>query len=237
MRATAVLLLVPLLPAADPAAGKRIFESQCAVCHGQNARGGRGPSLIRPVLAKAPDEATLHKVISEGIEPEMPGAWQLSPGEIASVAIYVRMVGTQPALQVPGDAIKGAAIYRAKGCAGCHIIDGAGSGFGPELTDVGARRSAAHLAESITRPAASLPDEFQILTVDSGGKKTSGVRVNEDTFSVQIRDQSGRNHSFNKSANVNIRKRKGETPMPAYDLPPEELTNLVAYLASLRGRS
>ena len=27
------------------AAGQRLFESNCTACHGQNAKGGRGPNL------------------------------------------------------------------------------------------------------------------------------------------------------------------------------------------------
>src|SRR5277367_1334263 len=58
--------------APDTAAGKKIFESQCALCHGQTGTGGRGPSLNRAKLAKAPDDEALWKLISTGIEPEMP---------------------------------------------------------------------------------------------------------------------------------------------------------------------
>jgi hypothetical protein len=76
-------LLIVLLPAAlaaaepDAALGKRVFESQCALSHGQTG-GGCGPSLSRPTLNKAPDDAALGKVISGGIPPELPGAWQLN---------------------------------------------------------------------------------------------------------------------------------------------------------------
>src|SRR5262245_20290795 len=74
----------------DLAAGRKIFESQCALCHGQTGTGGRGPALNCPILPKAPDDETLRKVISGGIPPEMPGAWQLHEREVAGVAAYVR---------------------------------------------------------------------------------------------------------------------------------------------------
>ena len=41
-------------PAADSTAGRKIFESQCALCHGQTGGGGRGPSLSRAKLARRP---------------------------------------------------------------------------------------------------------------------------------------------------------------------------------------
>lgn len=119
----------------DPAQGQRLFESQCALCHGQDGRGGRGPSLARPRLKHVPDEAALRSVIRNGIEGgEMPGAWQLSPHEVASVAAYVRSLGTVRAEALPGDPGRGAKVYQARGCGSCHILRGEGTGFGPDLT-------------------------------------------------------------------------------------------------------
>ena len=43
-------------------AGRKIFESQCALCHGANGGGGRGPSLHRPKLERAPDDAALARI-------------------------------------------------------------------------------------------------------------------------------------------------------------------------------
>src|SRR5258708_31279975 len=133
----------------DAAAGRKIFESQCALCHGQTGGGGRGPALNRPKLNKAPDDEALRRVISDGIEPEMPGAWQLHPREVVSVAAYVRSLGAIPPQILPGDPARGPPVYAARKCAACHMIAGKGEGFGPELTEIGARRSAAYLQRTI----------------------------------------------------------------------------------------
>src|SRR5690349_15767459 len=114
--------------AQDTAGGKRIFESQCALCHGQTGTGGRGPSLNRPVLSRAADDADLRKLITQGIPPEMPGAWQLNEHEVGLVAAYVRSLGKLPAEKLPGDASRGAELYAAKGCAVCHVVAGKGEG-------------------------------------------------------------------------------------------------------------
>jgi putative heme-binding domain-containing protein len=227
-------------PAGDPVLGQRRFESQCSLCHGQDGSGGRGPNLRRPKLDHAPDDAALRKVIAQGIEPEMPGAWQLSPHEVASVAAYVRKIGSAPVESVAGDAAHGEQIYNSKDCASCHMIRGAGSGFGPELSDIGARRSVSYLRESIVAPEASVPDRFMMIeAVTSGGSTVRGVRVNEDTFTIQIKDAKGQFSSFRKSDLKELRKLPGKSPMPPYQgaLTPEELTDLTAYLASLRGKS
>jgi putative heme-binding domain-containing protein len=224
----------------DPAAGKKIFESQCALCHGQNGTGGRGPSLHRPKLEKAPDDAALRQVISEGIPPEMPGAWQLHPREVANVAAYVRSLGAVPAEALPGDAVRGERVYQGSGCPGCHIVAGRGEGFGPELTAIGARRSGAYLRETLLHPAGSLPEGFLwVEAVTQAGDTVRGIRVNEDSFTIPIKDAGGRFHSFRKSGLKRLRKLKDQTPMPSFagTLGGAELDDVVAYLAGLRGKS
>lgn len=222
----------------DRDSGRKIFESQCALCHGQTGTGGRGPGLNRPTLDKAPDEDALRKLISDG-SGEMPGAWQLAPREVASVALYVRSLGKVPPEVLPGDAARGARVYESKGCAGCHMIGGKGQGFGPELTSIGARRNGAHLKQTLIQPAATLPEGFLLVAaVTAVGQTVRGIRVNEDAFTIQIKDAGGRFHSFRKSALKELRRLRGESPMPSFEgsLAGAQLDDLVAYLASLRGK-
>jgi putative heme-binding domain-containing protein len=224
--------------AAQSEVGRKVFESQCALCHGQSGGGGRGPSLNRPKLQRAPDEAALRMLISEGYG-DMPAAWQLHPDELAGVAEYVRSLGAMPSENLPGDAPHGAQVFAASGCKGCHIVGGDGEAFGPELTGVGARRAAAFLRQTILKPAATLPDGFQYLGVTTAqGTTVRGVRVNEDSFTIQVRDANGRNHSFRKTEIKDLRRLTGQTPMPAYEgrIGGADLDDLVAYLASLKGR-
>jgi cytochrome c oxidase cbb3-type subunit III len=64
----------------------------------------------------------------------------------------------------------------------------------------------------------------------------TGVRVNEDSFSVQVRDASGRLHSFWKSDIARVDKPQNKSSMPSLrgQLSDPELTDPVAYLASLK---
>jgi putative heme-binding domain-containing protein len=225
---------------ADLPAGKKIFESQCALCHGQTGTGGRGPGLNRPKLGKAPDDEALWAVISNGIEPEMPGAWQLNEHEVHSVAAYVRSLGALPPEALPGDAARGERVYQSKGCAGCHMVDGKGDGFGPELTDIGARRNGAHLRQAVLRPATLLPEGFlYVAAVTETGTTIRGIRVNEDSFNIQIKDARGQFHSLRKSELRDLKRLPNETPMPSFEgsLSAAELDDLVAYLANLKGKS
>jgi cytochrome c oxidase cbb3-type subunit 3 len=235
--AAGLLAQTPPTHVADPTAGGKLFERHCVVCHGIEGKGGRGPNLHRATLAHAPDDAALRRVIAEGIPPEMPEGWFLSDDDVADVAAYVRSLGTVAQETVPGDAAHGRQVYRQHGCMGCHVVQGEGGGYGISLDDIGARRGAQHIDQAIRNPAGNLPEGFLFVEAKTADGTVRGVRVNEDTFSIQIKDMAGEFHSFRKSSLVDLRKLRGETPMPSFEslLTPADLQDLVAYLASLRG--
>lgn len=242
-RVLPALLVVPVLAAAqqrggDPVAGKKLFEGHCAVCHGIDGRGSSGPSLARPKLARAATDAALLRVIGEGIpNTSMPASWQLSPAEALNTAAYVRSLGTvAQETRLPGDPERGREVYRRTGCGNCHIIEGKGNGYGPELSAIGLSRSARHLRQSIVEPSADVPGEFRtVLAVTQQGAQATGVRVNEDSFTIQVRDMAGRVYSFQKS-NLKTLDKQAASLMPAFDkLPAADLDDLIHYLSTLRG--
>ena len=220
-------------------AGKLLFERHCALCHGIDGSGGRGPSLRRRKLVRAADKEALESLIENGIPPEMPEAWFLSKREIASVAGYVRTLGNAAPEVLSGDPARGKAIYARSGCSACHILAGEGSGFGPDLTDVGVRRGSTRLREMLENPAKTIPENFLLIeTTTDSGQTVRGIRLNEDTFSIQLKDQQGNIYSFRKSDLRNLKKLRGETPMPAYAsvFSSAELDDLVNFLAAQRGK-
>lgn len=222
---------------ADGPLGERLYLTQCAMCHGQKGEGGRGPTLARPKLLHAPDDEALRNVISGGIAGAgMPGT-RLIDAELRELAAYVRKLGRVQSVVLAGDPNRGEEIYRTKGdCIECHTLSGNGGAFGPDLTGVGARRSTQHLRESIVDPAADFPRGFAwIRAVTRDGRTVTGARVNEDTFSIQIRDAAGNLHSLWKAELREFHKEIAKSPMPSYRgrLTPGELSDLVAYLASL----
>jgi len=229
------------LPAgrADLAAGKKLFENQCGLCHGPAGEGGKGPVLAKSRLGRAPDDNALINIISGGIRgTEMPGADSMSDKEVRQTAAYVRSLGKATPEAVPGNPALGAELYRGKGgCTSCHAINGEGGVSGPALTSIGARRSAAYLRAALVTPESAVPDNYLLVTAaPKSGPPTTGRRINEDSFSIQLLDNKGRVHSFWKSELADLTKQPRKSPMPSYKaaFSDAELTDLVSYLASLK---
>jgi cytochrome c oxidase cbb3-type subunit III len=254
LRLLAIALSVLVLPA--PAAaqpGRQLFQRECAGCHGPGGEGGRGPTLATPKLLRAPDLKALLQIVDDGVPgTEMPGA-RLSATEVRQVALWVQKLGRRPIERLPGDPARGQVIYAGKGgCTVCHSVAGHGGATGPDLSDVGLKRGAAHLRASLIDPDVYIPAStsgyrsdvpistnfLQVRAVLADGRELLGVRVNEDTFSIQIRDASNRVHSLWKADLKQLDKQWGRTPMPSYKeaLTGAELDDLVAYLATLRSR-
>ncbi len=237
------ILLIPLTLAAqtaDPAAeGRAIFRANCAFCHGADARGGRGPNLVSAPLAHGESDNAIETVIREGVPgTSMPSFSEFTPEELARITGYLKELsrGVHREQNVPGDVAKGREVYARNGCAGCHRVGGEGSVFGPDLSRIGAARSTEYIRESVVNPSADIPDEYHgVVVVKKDGSRVSGIRINEDTFSVQLRD-AGQNFRMFQKDEVREVREVDTSLMPAYkNLPANDLRNLLAYLNSLRG--
>ncbi|MEK6303012.1 MAG: c-type cytochrome [Acidobacteriota bacterium] len=231
--------LIAKLTSSEIERGRQMFVAHCAVCHGIEGTGERGPSLSHPSLRRVTDDKALFNLIQNGVEgSEMPGAWQLSEREVWQVAGYVRSLGRTTPVKLPGDAANGKRLYESNGCAACHIVSGSGGVLGPELTDIGARRSPGYLHAAVVDPASSAPEGYLVVRVTTReSKKIWGVRVNEDSFTIQLRDSGGRFHSFRKTDITQLKKDFKAELMPSYRdaFNRSEMDDLVAYLAGLRG--
>ena len=107
--------------------------------------------------------------------------------------------------------------------------------FGPNLTRVGAARSYDYLKQSVLDPSADIPEDFQgVAAITADGHRYTGIRVNEDTFTLQLRTPDQRFRSFDKTKLKQLIVDKASL-MPPYRFSDEELKNLLAYLSSLRG--
>jgi putative heme-binding domain-containing protein len=226
----------PYSTAADVELGRKLYLGRCGHCHGQTGEGGRGATLNTGRFRHGGSDRELYYVIRNGIpNSEMPGTFSLPEAEVWRMAAYVKqLAGTSIADPSTGDSAAGAAVYRKNGCLQCHTIGGQGAFLGPDLTDIGVKRSVRHLRESILNPNADIPLDYRSVSVTTlAGLKISGIHLNEDEYSIHLRDMNGNPLSFRKSELKEVRIPR-ESLMPAYNsLSEADLSNLVSYLRSL----
>jgi cytochrome c oxidase cbb3-type subunit III len=222
----------------DLADGKATFRSNCAFCHGLSGGGGRGPALNTGRFLHGSTDDDIKSVIRGGVPGTTMPSFEFEKDELDRLVAYVRTLSGSAAKGEPvaGDPIKGKAVYERSGCGGCHRVGIEGSVFGPELTRIGAGRSAEYIRESLVNPSADIPEDYAGVTVVTrNGQRVTGVRINEDTFTVQLRDASQKFRMFEKDE-VRQVIHEPKSLMPSYGtLPKDDLANLLAYLDSLRG--
>jgi len=197
-------------------------------------------------------DADILRTITQGVPgTEMP-ANNFEDSETLAIIAYLRSLSPASKPAVPGDRAKGEQIFFGKGnCSVCHMVRGQGGGLGPDLSRVGAARSAAYLIASVREPSAELSDGMvdpnnhyvdalvydTVTVVTREGQRITGVAKNEDTFSIQLLDTNQQLHLLLKSE-LQSAAHERKSLMPAYTgemLSDAELRDLVAYLQGLRG--
>jgi putative heme-binding domain-containing protein len=222
----------------DIEAGVRLYGAQCALCHGPNGDMVNGVDLRRGRFRRAVTDDDLAKVMTGGVPGGGMPAFSFSAAETTALIALIR-AGFDPtgtAVKV-GNIERGRKVFAKGACATCHRVQGVGPRVAPDLSDIGALRTPAALQRSLLEPSrAMLPINrpVQIVTVD--GKTIRGRRLNEDTYSVQLIDESERLVSLLKT-DIKTMEMGKTSPMPSVEktLSADEVADLVAYLLSLRG--
>lgn len=223
---------------ADIQQGAGLFQTHCSYCHGVRGEGGRGVDLTAGEYRMGGSDQDLFKTVRMGVPgSEMP-SFRISDEEVWKVVAYVKRLGSHGLFErAPGDAAVGKALYARNGCSACHRIGDQGTDLGPALTEVGRRRGLAFLEESLVKPDAVVVNAFRaVQVVLKSGQTVTGIRLNEDDLSVQLREVGGNLRSILKESVREIRRDKPSL-MPPYGsrLSKTELADLVAYLNSLKG--
>lgn len=230
----------PFATAEGTAQGAALFQTHCTYCHGAGGEGGRGADLTTGQYRRGGSDANLYTTIRNGIPgTEMP-AVRVTDDEVWKMVAFVRKLGTVavPGEKAPGNPATGKVVFEGKGgCLACHTVGREGGSLGPDLNGVGRRRGLDYLQESLLKPDADVPVSyrtFQIVT--KSGQTVTGIRLNEDDVSIQLRDRDGNLRSFVKDGVQEVRRDRPSL-MPAYGttLDKKEIEDVVAYLSSLRG--
>jgi putative heme-binding domain-containing protein len=218
------------------AAGAEVFRIHCSACHGAQGEGGSGPDLTEGNYSSGGRDEDLRQVVMTG-RGVMRGFRNILTGEsIWQVVAYVRSLAGRNLGTVQGDVAAGGKLFWGKGdCGQCHRVRLEGAGAGPNLTDIGAKRGANYLRDSLLKPDASVPRGYAVVTVvTTDGQTIQGIQRRSDNFSVQFLDMQGGFHSYLKDELKQITESE-KSLMPAYGgaLTDTELNDLVAYLSRL----
>lgn len=122
------------------------------------------------------------------------------------------------------------------GCVKCHVMEGRGNRFAPDLSDIGLRaRKPGILIESIMKPSAVITEGFaqqQIITTD--GRILTGAVLEETGRSLKLVNSDGQTSEVLKS-DVDERVSTKVSAMPAgFDklLSAQQLADVVAWLGT-----
>jgi putative heme-binding domain-containing protein len=224
---------------ADIQAGSVVYALQCSQCHGPTGDQVGGIDLrsgrFRHNVANDDD---LRRIITNGIpNTSMPGR-KLAPAELTGVVAYIRnMRDFNTTVVKLGDSGRGRTLFTENGCGSCHRVSGTGSRIASDLSEIGSSRSPAAIQQALLDPSSMMmPINRPVRAVTKDGRTINGRRLNEDTFTVQLLTDKEELMTVQKAdlKEFNILK---AASMPSFKdkLGPQQLADVVAYLASLRG--
>jgi ubiquinol-cytochrome c reductase cytochrome c subunit len=158
--------------------GEKLFQANCATCHGMNGAGtSNGPSLIGVGAAAVDFQVGTGRMplAMQGPQAQEKPV-QFTQKETDSLAEYVASLAPGPAipdekyLKPTGNAAKGAELFRIN-CAMCHNVAGAGGAltegkYAPPLTGV----TGAHVYEAMVTGPQNMP-VFNDLNISPESKR------------------------------------------------------------------
>ena len=200
----------------------------CSGCHGESAKGGRGPDLTTGTWRWGGSDQELLRNIVKGIPgTAMPG-FAMPDADAKTIIAHLRsLVPAAPKETVRGDASEGQeSFFGSSQCSQCHMIQGRGGRLGPDLSRIGRRKGYGAIRASVRQK-----DHYESVSIVlTSGAIISGQKKNEDTYSMQIMDSKERLQSYLKKDVSGIQKVK-ESILAGQALSDTQADGLAAFLA------
>jgi putative heme-binding domain-containing protein len=230
--------------AADIEDGGRLYRLYCTTCHGPDGNALRTADLSKGKFRRTSTPAGTENELVTIMEKGIPGS-DMKPNEslndfqAATIVAYLRSFAANPSLTsgLNGDPARGKELFENKaGCLSCHRVKNLGSRLGPNLTEIGSTRRTVELERALVDPKAdAAPQNRSVRVVTKDGTTVTGRLLNIDTFSIQMLDSNENLRSFSRT---DLRESTvlPRSSMPSYKdkLSPQELADVVSYLASLK---
>jgi cytochrome c oxidase cbb3-type subunit III len=230
--------------AALAAAGEKLYAASCAFCHGPDARGAGGPSLVRSELVLHDDRGELiGPVLEKGrSEKGMPPMAGVTKEQITQIAEYLHLLVEKSANRglygslysndvLTGNAKAGQTFFEGPGgCTACHSAAG-------DLAHVGSKYQPMNLQNRWLWPGGGRGEAraVKVTVTMRSGEKVSGTLKRYDDFDVSLVDANGVYHAWSRDqVTVDI-----PDPLKAHRellarYTDADVHNVTAYLASLK---
>jgi len=123
-----------------------------------------------------------------------------------------------------------------QGCFDCHRVRDRGSRLGPDLSDIGSRRTPDRLRHALVAPDEEvIPENRFVRLVTKDGVTITGRLLNQDAFSVQLITSKEELKTY---VRMGLREYaivdKGLMPSVQGKLTDQQIADIVACLASLK---
>lgn len=160
--------------------------------------------------------------------PVAPKAFVTGPRDTNRLAVIASYL---PALDLKGDAQRGAAIFRER-CVTCHALRGEGTALGPDLASVAAN-GGDKLLVSIFDPNREVAPNFTAWTVETAeGETLTGLLVRETDSAVTLKLAGGTEAVLSR-AQIKVLRQESRSLMPEgleSGLTPSDVAGLLAWL-------
>jgi putative heme-binding domain-containing protein len=197
---------------------------------------------LEPVWSQDLKAGTIARNNPRGLEELQAWEFGAKPAEAAGKIIKTLLAGgtTEPErvkaydnlAVMKGKSDNGQAIF-GRICVACHMADGQGVDYGPDLSQVASRLSRRDIIESIIDPNAKVDPKYITTNLETkDGEACTGFVVSETEEEVTLRIGGGKNHTVKKS-DINKRESVKQSSMPeglAGGMSSSEFLDLLAYL-------
>lgn len=135
-----------------------------------------------------------------------------------------------------GNVANGKKVFE-QSCQICHQVNGAGTDFGPALSEIGAKLPKRGLYDAILNPSNGISFGYEGYTLRlKDGTEAAGIIRSETASELALQMPGGYVATYEKSA-ITSRKKMKQSLMPANlhaTMSEQELVDLVAYLSTLK---
>jgi mono/diheme cytochrome c family protein len=213
---------------------------------------------------RATNDDEVAAIIRKGVPGTAMQAFNFTEPQNGAIVAYLKSFAggstnpSAPDAPALGDVARGKQIFEGKGnCLSCHSVGGNGSRVGPDLSSAGLPRPpaarfvgfaappppptpatiVAQLQRDLLEPEAEIsPANRMFRAVLKDGSVTTGRLLNLDQFNVQLFDSKERLITLQRSELREFNAIKSSMPSYRDKLTSQELSDLLAYLFSLKGR-